>query len=174
MCLHTCRCVSLCASMLWICLAMEQNTSCKSAPSTSTSSSHWRGSTIRGSWVTWSKDSLSGLYDMISVRLDNVTQNGRSGDKRCSPSAVWIPSRIWVSWDSLGMYLLGKCVQKCLTNACKTNDHVDRFEMSSGGRHMNSKQGVHPSTQEEHLSPLWFIRLRNLAQKRMVGSMLLL
>lgn len=53
----------------------------------------------------------------------------------------------------LGMYLLGKRVQKCLTNAGKTNDYVDRFEMSSGGRHMNSKQGVHPSTQEEHLSP---------------------
>lgn len=36
---------------------------------------------------------------------------------------------------------------------CETNDHVDRFEMSSGGRHMKSEQGVHPSTQEEHLSP---------------------
>lgn len=47
----------------------------------------------------------------------------------------------------------GKCVQRCLTNVCETNDHVDRFEMSSGGRHMKSEQGVHPSTQEEHLSP---------------------
>lgn len=55
---------------------------------------------------------------------------------------------------SLGMHLLRKYAQKYLTNVGKTNDHVDRFEMSPGRRHMNSKQGVHPSTQEEHLSPL--------------------
>lgn len=55
----------------------------------------------------------------------------------------------------LEMLLPGKSVQKCLTNACKTNGYADRFEMSSGGRSMNSKQGgEHPSTQGEHLSPL--------------------
>lgn len=71
MCVHTSRWVSLCASRLWICLAMELNTSWRSAPSTSTSSSHWSGSTMRGSWVTCSKDSFSGLYDKINMRRGN-------------------------------------------------------------------------------------------------------
>lgn len=47
-------------SRFWICLVMELNTSCRSTLSDSTSSSHWSGSTTRGSWVTC-EDSLSGL-----------------------------------------------------------------------------------------------------------------
>lgn len=47
--------------------------------------------------------------------------------------------------------------KKSLTNACKTNDDVDGFEISAGERHMNRKQEaggvggggcIHP-----HLSP---------------------
>lgn len=92
-CMYTSRCVSLCASRLWICLVMELNTSCKSTPSASTSSSHRSGSITRGSWVICGKDSLSGLYDKISVHLGNLTQSGRSGDKQSRQCDVWIQSR---------------------------------------------------------------------------------
>lgn len=85
--LHTSNCVSLCASRLWICLAMELNTSCKSAPSVSTSSSHWSGSTTRGSWVTCNEDHFLGLYDKINTHLGHLTQNSPG-----TASAVWIPS----------------------------------------------------------------------------------
>lgn len=73
----TSRWVSLCASKLWICLAMEPNTSWKSAPSISSSSSHWSGSTMRGSWVTCSKASASGLCDKINVSLGNPDRKWR-------------------------------------------------------------------------------------------------
>lgn len=173
--MYTSRCVSLCASRLWICLAMELNASCKSAPSASTSSSQRSGSTTRGSWVTCSKDSLSARCDKINVRLGKPdTKQQNWGDKQtqavCGACAYQAGSRVWPSLHYTECVCEGKCVQNCLTNGCETNDHVDRFEMSSGGRHMSNTQGVQASTQEEHLSPLWFMRLKNLALKELVAK----
>lgn len=147
-CVHTSRWVSLCASRLWICLAMELNTSWRSAPSTSTSSSHWSGSTMRGSWVTCSKDSLSGLYDKINRRLGNSDTKWQiwRWTMQTAWRLGWIPSRDARVTNGWKLFLSGKCVHKSLTNACQTNDRVDSFEMSPGGRHMNGKQELNPST----------------------------
>lgn len=155
MTIRTSRCVSLCASRLWIWLAMELKTSCRSAPSASTSSSHWRGSTTLGSWVTCSKDSSS-RFCYENRRKSDTTD--RSGDKLSRQSECAMNTKHLRRLETF--YILPGS-----TRACKTNDHVDGFERFAGGGHMSRKQGMHPSTQEERFSPLWFISQKSLAIK---------